>query len=95
MYISISPEAEEYIQQNGGTISIMLGVMRGCCGGEAPVPRIILDSPRELSSYERKTVKNIIVYTDKKLNESTKVHISLSKLLWLKKLSADLASESP
>ncbi|WHH59964.1 CC/Se motif family (seleno)protein [Petroclostridium sp. X23] len=90
MEINITVEAEQYIRQNGQSATVMLGTMTGCCGGAAPLPQIHLVLPNDLSDYEQNKVKDITIFIDKRVDTNKQIHITLAKLLWLKKLSVEL-----
>lgn len=86
MKVDISPEAEQYILQNGKAAIILFGSISDCCGGTAPVLQIHLESPKDLSKYEQIKIKEIILYLDKHINEESQINITLAKLLMFKKL---------
>jgi hypothetical protein len=91
MRISITHEAQQYIEEDGHSVIILLGRITGCCGGAAPMPQIELGSPKELSGYEHNIIGYINVFVDKSIDIETQIDISLGKLLWFKKLLVELA----
>lgn len=90
MRVKITIEAEQYIKENGRSVMIILGSMTGCCGGTAPMPQIELGVPKNLSGYEKNTIKDITVFIDKLIETDKQIDISLGKLLWFKKLSIEI-----
>lgn len=90
MKVNIPHEAEQYIMGNGGTVTVLLGSVSGCCGGAAPMPQIQLGSPEDISAFTPTTIGNITVYTDKQIDVEKQINISLEKLLWIKKLSVQI-----
>lgn len=90
MKIEISPEADKYISQNGGEVFITRGKIAGCCGVAAPRPSISIGSPKDKSLYSLKNYYDISLFVDKQVSESSKISISLSKLLWVKALYVEV-----
>lgn len=90
MNILLEPEAEEYILQNGGNAMVILGSLRGCCGGTSPLAKVALGSPKNLSGYEENKVGAITLYVDKNLKETEKMRITFAKLFWVNKLSVEV-----
>ena len=90
MQIQIDPAAEEYISQNGGKAMVIMGSMRGCCGGAISLPKIELGSPRNLSEYRENQIGSITLYVDKKLMGHEAMQVTFAKLLWAKKLSVEV-----
>ncbi|MGE5632380.1 MAG: CC/Se motif family (seleno)protein [Caulobacteraceae bacterium] len=90
MKVKITEEAQQYIMENGHTVTVHLGTVSGCCGGAAPMPQIQLGAPGDLSSYVQNTIGDINLFIDKQIDAEKQLIILLGKLLWLKKLSVEI-----
>ncbi len=90
MEIHLEHEAEKYIMQKGQVAMVILGSMSGCCGGSAPIPKIELSSPKDLSKYDEKKIGEIVLFVDKELTNIKEIHITFARLLWAKKLSVEI-----
>lgn len=89
MAFQITAEAKEYITQKNESIMIMQATMSGCCGGAAPIPKVELGTPKDLSGFEKTEVGKTTVYFDKNY-EKKEIKIDLSKLLFLKNLTIEV-----
>ena len=91
MIVKIGPEVEQYIKDNGNSVMILSGPVRGCCVGAAVTAEIRLGTPGNLSRFEKNIIGDVIVYTDKQFAEDQKANIFLAKLMWIKRLSVEMA----
>ncbi|ABR49402.1 hypothetical protein Amet_3264 [Alkaliphilus metalliredigens QYMF] len=89
MKFQITAEAEEYMLQKNESIMIMLSIMGGCCGGAAPIPKVELGTPKDLTSFEKTEVGKTIIYFDKGIEKVKEIKIDLSKLFYFKKLTIE------
>jgi hypothetical protein len=90
MLIQIDPTAQDYIFQNGGKAMVIMGSMRGCCGGAISLPKIELGSPKNPSEYKENQIGSVTLYVDKKLMSHEAMQVTFAKLLWAKKLSVEV-----
>lgn len=90
MLVELEPGAQNYILQKGKSAMIILGNMRGCCGGVLPVPKIYLGSPKDPSGYEENRVGDVSIFIDKKLVDTGTIRVTHAKLLSLNKLSVEI-----
>ncbi|SNT16292.1 hypothetical protein SAMN05446037_104621 [Anaerovirgula multivorans] len=89
MKFQVASEAEAYILQKNEAVMIMLSSMGGCCGGSAPIPKIELGTPKNLTSFEITEVGKITIYYDKGIEKVKEIKVGLSKLFWFKKLTIE------
>jgi hypothetical protein len=90
MTIEMTQESEQYIKENGSSITVLLGSLTGCCSGAVPIPQINLGVPKNLSLYKKNIIGDITVFVDIRIGTEKKIQISLAKLLWFKRLSVDM-----
>ena len=90
LLIQMDPEAQEYILQNGKSAMVILGSLRGCCGGVSPVPKIYLGPPQDPRGYEENKVGEVTLFVDKNLGDLEAIRVTHAKFLSLHKLSVEL-----
>ena len=88
--VQLEPGAQNYILQNGKNAMIILGNMRGCCGGVSPVPKIYLGSPKDAPGYEEIKIGDVTIFVDKKLGDKGTIRVTHAKFLSLNKLSVEI-----
>jgi hypothetical protein len=89
--LKIGPGVEQYIKNNGNSVMILSGPVRGCCVGAAATAEIRLGTPGNLSRFEKNVIGDILVYVDKQFAADQTINILLAKLMWIKRLSVELA----
>ena len=93
--IMITSDALDYIKEKSGVLTIGTTSRKGWVGGSVPLDEVEPETPEDPSSYTKIDKNDISVYIDKKINTDDKtIKITLSKLLWLKKLSLEIEWEN-
>jgi hypothetical protein len=88
--ISITKEAEGYIEKNGKNAFIMAGNIGGHCGGSIPFPDIHLGMPKDRNDYTLNVMGGISIFAKKDINLDKGINITLAKLLWFNRLYLEL-----
>ena len=62
--IDIGSNALDFIQQQGGVVTVRISPKHGCCGGLANVAVAETNSPSDPSLYQRHRYQNITLFID-------------------------------
>ena len=94
MQIEISEEAKEYIEKKGGAVTIGQTRRKGWVGGSVPLLEVEATSPLNeyMENFNEMSQNGVAVYLDKSMDiqEDNLLRVTLSKLLWLKKLTVEV-----
>lgn len=90
MEISITKEAENYIEKNGKNPFIVTANSGGHCGGNIPFPDIRIGIPNDRDRYTVIAVAGINIFVKKDISFDKGISITLAKLLWFKRLYLEL-----
>lgn len=87
----LTNDALDYIKENGSVVTIGTTSKKGWVGGSVPLDEVEPEMPEDPSNYTKIDKNDVSIYVDNKISADDKtIKITLSKLLWLKKLSLDI-----